>query len=252
MKTALNAHISLDFSRRWTGVEVMDDPACDTRRLLRTVAQFRVINRLVSRYRSILTRYVLADMRRDPGRTYHLIDVGAGGCDIADWLLTQAERRGWRLRVTAIDSDRRTVRFARACYGRRPGLTIARADLADLPRFGPADFVFSNHVLHHLPDAAIPDALAAMDRAATRIWLVSDLRRSRAAYHAFGLLGPWFRDSFAYEDGRRSIRRGFIAQELQAHARAAGLLDRVTIERLCPGRLLLVGRSGTPGVGLQD
>ena len=70
--------------------EKMDDVNCCEERLLRTIRQFASINRFVSRYRTILRRWVLSDMLRDVTREYHLVDMGAGGCDIDVWLLDAA------------------------------------------------------------------------------------------------------------------------------------------------------------------
>lgn len=235
------------WSLRCNEPERMDDPACDARLLDRTLDQFVVMNRLVSRYRSILTRYVLRDMARAPKRVYRLLDLGAGGGDIARWLCEEATRRGWQLTVVAIDSDPRAIAYARARAGSAPGLEIHRADLMDMAAFGPVDYIFSNHVLHHLPDALLPRVMRLMDETATRCWLASDLLRSRISYTAFCLLAPFFRDSFTFEDGRRSIRRGFRVPELLAHARAAAPRATVRVERLFPGRLLLAGLHANTG-----
>jgi hypothetical protein len=231
--------MSHSFTSRWNGTELMDDPACDTGKLLRTLDQLRVINRLVGRYRTLLTRTVLADMERDPGRTYHFVDLGAGGCDIPVWLLGEAERRGLDLRVTALDGDPRIVEHARRTVGGRAGLEIRLGDLRDPRAFDACDYLFMNHVLHHLPDAIIPGIVRAMDARAARGWVVSDLLRSRWSYAGFALLGLCFRGSFTAEDGLRSIRRGFTAWELAGYARSAGVSARVIARP--PGRLALIG-----------
>ena len=41
-----------DMSRRANVQELMEDPACDEARLIRTVASFRAVNRLAARYRT--------------------------------------------------------------------------------------------------------------------------------------------------------------------------------------------------------
>ncbi len=233
-------HSDDPFAKRWVGAELMDDPACDERMLFRTLDQFVYINRLVSRYRSILARYVLRDMAREPGRAYRLLDLGSGGCDIARWLLRAAARRRLNVDVIAVDSDPRAVAYARA-RGTPAGLKIEQADLLEMDRFGPAEYVFCNHVLHHLPDELLPRAIGLMDRTATRAWIASDLLRSSWSYAAFHLLSPFLRDSFSFEDGKRSIRRGFRPPELLAAALAAAPRAAIRIERLAPGRLVLLG-----------
>lgn len=220
----------------------MDDPACDEAMLLRTVDQFSLINRLVGRYRTILHRHVLQQMKRDPAREYHLLDLGAGGCDIPVWLLTEARRQKLKLRVTALDGDERIVRHAQKKCAGVNGLEIHHAPLSEMRRFAPVDFIFMNHVLHHLPDEIIPGVVREMAALARCCWIVSDLLRSRWAYTGFHLVGPFFTRSFAFEDGLRSIRRGFTSADLFRYTKNSIPSDRVTTEHLIPGRIVLIGR----------
>jgi hypothetical protein len=140
---------------RTTIPERMDAPDCSEEALLRTVDQFASINRLVSRYQAILARWVLADMLHDPERDWHLLDMGAGGCDIDAWLLAAARRRGMNLRITACDVDARIVRRALEKKGHLPGLTIQGLNVLTDAYDDPVDYVFANHFLHHLSDDQI-------------------------------------------------------------------------------------------------
>ena len=244
MNAAVCFQRKLDFGQRWHGTELMDDPACDAMALCRTVDQFASLNRLVSRYRHILSRWVLDDMAcADAHRTWHLADLGAGGCDIAVWVLRAARRRGLRLRVTAVDADPRIIDHARRRHGEEVGLDIRLGDMKDMTVLGPVDYLFANHVLHHLSDAAIPEMLAHMHAVARRRWVVSDLLRSRWAYAGFRILGLLYRRSFTSEDGLRSIRRGFTPRELRRHLQAVDLERSTILREYVPARLCLVGAS---------
>lgn len=238
------AMIIPDLSTRFDAPERMDAPDCCEEKLARTISQFRFINRLYSRYGTLLRRHVLADMLRDPRRAYHLVDLAAGGGDIAAWLLATADEVGLQLRVTAIDSDPRIVGFAERQYGRRPGLEIRCMNAFDLEQLEPVDYLFSNHFLHHLGEEDIVRMLELAARSVRRLSLFSDLRRSYVSYCGFMLTaGPLFRRSFALEDGLISIRKGFTADELKTRAEQAGLTDRARVDRLFPGRLVLaIGR----------
>lgn len=234
-----------DFSRRSTEPELMDDPDCDTGMLLRTVAQFASINRLVTRYRSILLQTVLRDMACEPGRAYHLVDLGAGGCDIPVWLLEAARRRGLRLRVTALDSDPRVAAWAREQHRHVDGLTVVQASAGEIARMAPLDYVFGNHFLHHLPDAVIRETVAAAGRLARRGFVFTDIERGPLAYWGVGVITRWSRRrSFAFDDGRLSVCKGFRASELREYCAGAG---RVRVERWWPSRLALIGGEGLLG-----
>lgn len=238
-----------DLSVRFDGQEAMDRPDCSERKLHRTLGQFRYLNRAVSRYRSLLKRWIVSDMRRDPSRPYHLLDLGAGACDIPVWLLRTCRRAGLRLTVTALDSDPRTLAWARARHHGIPGLRVVRGSAADLPGPGEVDYVFANHLLHHLADADICRLLRDIAAVARRGYLVSDLVRSRSSYVWFSLLArPFLLGSFAYADGRISIRKGFTPEELQRLVHRAGLEDGARLMPCFPGRLVLVGGRLSLGV----
>ena len=235
-------------SRRSLRPELMDDPSCDTDRLLRTVAQFETINRLLSRFRSILAREVLDDMAMAPERVYHLVDIGAGGGDIARWLLRAAAERGLKLTVTALDSDARICEWARQRNRGVRGLVIEQGDaFSRLPELR-CDYIFGNHFLHHLDDPAIVVMLNLAVSIARRRVVFSDLRRSLWALAGFSLLAACcFRGSFALHDGCLSIRRGFLKSELEAMARHVDAERPGRVTSTWPGRLVLSlegGRSG--------
>jgi len=228
--------------------ELMDDPAGDERKLVRTLRQFRWINRVVARYRSILRRDVLDDMAREPDRIYRLVDVGAGGGEIAAWLLRAAARRGLRLQVTAIDADPRMVRFALGRYGHTPGLEVRECNAFDLEKLGETDYLFANHLLHHLTDEQIVALLRLAGRVTRRAAVFSDLERSCGSYWGFSVAALLLlHRSFARHDGRLSIRKGFRAEELHALLNRAG--QSGAVERLSPGRLVVVLRPVTRGAG---
>ncbi|WP_372846001.1 methyltransferase domain-containing protein [Pontiella sp.] len=228
-----------DLSSRATVRELMDEPDCDEARLLRTVRQFSAINRLVGRYRTILRKTVLADMLNEPDREYHLVDMGAGGCDIDVWLLRAARKRGLKLRITACDIDERIIGYARSEYGDEPGLTIQNRDLLAGSAPASVDYVFANHFLHHLTDGQIVGLIRKWAPQVRRSMVFSDLHRLRSAYVGYAAFALFFPKSFARVDGLISIRRGFVPGDLTALAKQALPAGLFTVERYTPGRLVL-------------
>ncbi|XCJ81792.1 methyltransferase domain-containing protein [Ruicaihuangia caeni] len=212
--------------------EHMDDPECDREVLRRTYLGFRIVNPIVSGWRSNWRRYLRP--RLDPAREITVLDVGSGGGDIARLISRLARADGMPVAITAVDPDPRALDFARA----RPtptGLTFRQASTRELLDAGERfDIVISNHVLHHLdaPREFLDETLAL----ARRLVLHSDIERSAWAYRAFGALTwPWFAGSFIRDDGLTSIRKSFTLPEL---ARVAGPGWR--LRRAVPGRLLLM------------
>ncbi|GAB3617654.1 class I SAM-dependent methyltransferase [Okibacterium endophyticum] len=196
-------------------VELMDDPDCDARALMRTYAQFRMVNAVVAGWRHTYRTRLRPSFVSD---THSLLDIGTGGGDVARALVRWAERDGVTLTVTAIDPDPRALRFARRHGGGIDWRSSFSSELADAGET--FDFVVSNHVLHHLDAAQLGTMLADSAALATRAVVHSDIRRSRAAYALFAVLtapalvAPPSRRSFIRADGLTSIRRSYTPVEL--------------------------------------
>jgi ubiquinone/menaquinone biosynthesis C-methylase UbiE len=221
----------------------MDLPESDPRLLARTLVQFDWINRLLSRSRSLLRRYILADLRRrEEGRAATLLDVGAGSCDLALWLARLCPR----LRITCLDHDPRVVAFARRRCAEAPSIEVRLGSAMELEELPDFDYMFANHFLHHIPEKQILPLLQAMCRKTRRLFLVNDLLRSPLSYWAYSLFAFLFlHGSFARFDGRLSIRKGFRKPELQLLADRAGPPGRVQVLTRVPGRICLLGRCGS-------
>jgi 2-polyprenyl-3-methyl-5-hydroxy-6-metoxy-1,4-benzoquinol methylase len=236
-----------DMTQRAHLSERMDDPDCSEKMLLRTIEQFTSVNLLVSRYRTILSRWVLKDMMRAPGKDYHLVDMGAGGCDIDAWLVKKARAIGLKLRITACDLDPRIADYARRKYGHIEGITIREHDLLRDHFDQPVDYVFANHFLHHLEKPDIIRLLRHWHPLVQRRMVLSDLERHPLAYLGFSVFSLAYRNSFTRPDGLTSIRRGFKAGELLEYAREALPQGVNRVHRVFPGRLVLCIEGGHTG-----
>lgn len=197
-------------------IERMDDPGSDLRMLENTLRQFALINLLFTRIRTLLRHHVLNAMRHQPHRPYRVVDLGAGACETAAWLLRQAAYRNLRVTVTAYDHDPRVIAYARRHYGHVTGLRIVEANIMDID-FDPApDFIFGNHILHHLDDTQCKCLFTRLSSLQTPNILFSDLQRSLASCVVYTLAALPLSHSFALNDGLLSIQRGFRVPELRA------------------------------------
>ena len=219
----------------------MDDPDCDAAQLTRTLNAFARSNRLFTRYRSILRRWIIPDMQRAPARRHRVVDLGAGGCDIAVWLLEQCRRTGLREDVVALDANPRVVAYARQKYGHVASLDIRHEDALGFNGFAD-DYVFGNHFLHHLGNNEIVALLRKLAALPVRRFVFSDLCRHYRAYYVISLAGAaLFPGTFIGYDGRLSVRKGFSIAEMESFLTRAGLHPQTQIHTLAPARVVLVG-----------
>lgn len=203
-------------SRAVEARELMDDPDADLRMLERTYERFSLVNAVVSRWMAVYRHDIRPFARRRPIR---LLDVGAGGGDVSRALARWARRDGLLVSVTALDADARAIRWARARGGDVEYRCAHTSELvSNAERF---DVVVSNHLLHHLTGAELPELLSDSVALVEDDGLVvhRDIARSSFAYRSFQA-ATWpfarnlFAGSFIREDGLTSVRRSYTAGEL--------------------------------------
>ena len=231
-----------DLRERAQEQELMDLPDSSGKKLFNTLRQFSFSNFWLSRARRLLTRIVLADMRREPARPYTLLDLGAGSCDLPRWLLRICEKQGLKIRITCLELDPRTAAYAREKCRPFPAIEVLEGSALSLASFPAYDYIFANHFLHHLPSEQIPSLLDQVARKTRRRFLLNDIRRSRWAYLGFTFFaGLWARNSFTFYDGRLSIRKGFTPGEMQALLARSLAGGRTKLLLLPPARVALDG-----------
>ncbi|WP_188667960.1 methyltransferase domain-containing protein [Tersicoccus solisilvae] len=216
--------------------ELMDDPDCDPVALATTYRLFGVVNPLVAAWGPVYRQRLRPVLRTAAaaGRPATVLDVGAGGGDVARSLARRAARDGIDVAVTAIDPDPRAHAWASAHDG-DAGLTYRAAASGELVATGERfDVVVSNHVLHHLGAAELSGLLADTAALTAGVAVHNDLRRSRAAWLLYwiGTLPVARVRTFLRFDGLLSIRRSYRPAELAAMVPAGWRVERQRFFRL--------------------
>ena len=132
--------------------ELMDDPACDPRRLRATLRRFGTINRLFSGW-GFAYRVHLAPHIASLGRPARVLDLGSGGGDVVLRLARLAAKEGLDVAWTGVDPDPRSHEVA---IGREApsNVRFRLADAATLPQI-----IFSStYDLRSTTDEAFRDA----------------------------------------------------------------------------------------------
>jgi len=232
-----------DLKERYAGPELMDLPDASEKKLINTLNQFYLLNILFTRSRRLIKKYILADMLQSPGKTYEFLDLGAGGCDIAIWLLKRCRRLGLNVRITCLDYDPRIVKYAREKCRPYPEIRVIQATTHELEKLAPYDYIFANHLLHHLPSEQWRTLIDAIARQTRKVFLLNDIRRSRWAYAGYALFaGMFMHNSFAFVDGLLSIRKGISVHEMRQSVSECGHNKNITIGTALPARVFVLGQ----------
>jgi len=232
--------------RNTTDKEKLEHPDADMQQLLRTSRQFKLINFLFSGSRRLLREHIFTLMEQEPDRTYTLLDVGAGSCDIVLWAAREARKRGLQMNITALDNDKRILPIASQAIRNYPEIRVVEGNAMDLSRLGPFDFVFSNHLLHHLSWDEIRIFLESIIPLTQITFLMNDLKRSNWAYLGFTIFSALMTcRSFHFYDGRLSIRRAFLPEELRDFIRNNFPDRAIHVIKTYPSRVALLYMAAT-------
>jgi ubiquinone/menaquinone biosynthesis C-methylase UbiE len=169
-----------------------------------------------------------------------ILDVGAGGGDLPLEMVRHAQRKGRRLRVTAIDREPQVAALAHHAVQHCPQVSVVRADALRLPFAERSfDLVTASLFLHHFSFDDLVLLLNRFRRLARHAVVVNDLRRHRV---------PWLfiyvasrltlRHPMYAHDAPLSVLRGFTTSELHQAARRAGAREP-SVRRRWPYRLVL-------------
>ncbi|TXH26339.1 MAG: methyltransferase domain-containing protein [Elusimicrobia bacterium] len=203
--------------------EWMDTRGFDPDRNRRALRYLAFTNRRFGGARAILRPLSLWSRRWHPGEPVHLLDVGTGGADIPIAIAQWGRRRGFSLRITAVELPAPIAALAKEAARPCPELTVLPRDLRDMPQELTFDYVTASLFLHHVPVGLRAEALRAMDRRARKGLVISDLRRGLLPYWAAGAASVVWGDSVLRHDSPLAVRRSFRKDELESLARETGL-----------------------------
>lgn len=203
----------------------MDQPGLDIREHRHALAALGRAN-LVSRTAASLwprIRRAADAARRTPLR---LLDVASGGGHVAISLARRAAREGIVLDITGCDNSPVAVDAART-RAARAGVERVRFEHVDAlngPWPDKVDILVCTLFLHHLDEEDAVALLGRMKMSASRLVLVSDLRRSRLGYvFAWAGCRMLSRSRVFHVDGTRSVAAAFTPDEARQLAGSAGL-----------------------------
>ena len=220
--------------------ELMDDPSIDPdvhRAALRGLARVNTISDAATPIARAIREELLSGTEV-PDRL-SILDVATGSGDLPVRLARLLETPGCALDLHACDISETALTTTRE-RSERSGVPITThaVDILKAP-LPEVDVVTCALFMHHLTEDDAVHALTAMARAARRLLVVSDLRRSRAGLMMAAVATRLFtRSRIVHVDAVRSVQGSFTMSELQGLADDAGLAT-ATVRPIRPARMLL-------------
>lgn len=230
----------------WLDAETLDRAALDL-----NLRDIRRINVLLG-WTGFTVRAIIAAMRQEPHRSWTLLDVASGSCDIPIAIARAASRAGIALAITATDRSPQICDIAREESRDVAGLRVDVQDALALPYADRSyDIALCTLALHHFEPDAARGLLASLGRVGRRVYIY-DVVRSPLAHAGFVTLANLTRmHSMTRHDGAASVRRAYSLAEARALAESAGLRNIRASVRF-PYRLALVADGVAAEEGVPD
>jgi len=224
--------------------ELMDDFGTSEKELFKTLKQFRFINFFLSRHKTYLKKIFYQTMKNNQKKEFNLLDIGSGGCDIPVWFLNFLNKKSIKIKITCIDYDKRVVDFSQKILSTIQNIQIINESVFNLDMYEKFDFIFANNFLHHFNDKEISKILNLILNKTSEKFLILDIQRSNFAYFFFTLFGALFlHKSFAFFDGRLSVKKGFKLNELSELLKTHHLEDKIKVSKTFPSRIILSNKN---------
>lgn len=196
-----------------------------------------LVNRWFGGIQPLLSFFRRESRDWDRRRTYRILDAGCGAGDVAVALVRWSRRRGYHLRVDAIDKHALTVDLARRRCRSYPEISVRHQDVF-YSNGREYDYVHASQFLHHFSNREIVSVVSHLAGMSRRKLVINDLVRAPLHY-----LSAWvftlFASPVSRHDARLSIRKGFRLDELGDLLARGGCGD-FHIERHFFFRFLLV------------
>ena len=196
-------------------------PKAELARCLRDIARLNRIGPILTLLSSVAPFFA----RHAGAEPLTVLDVGTGAADIPAALVRWARARGRPVRVLALDVQPVVLECAAGTVRECPEIRLVGGEAGRPPvRPDGVDLAICSLMLHHLPEDGVVALLRTMASVARLGFVVSDLRRTRAAWVAAWLLTRvTSRSQLTRHDGPLSVERAYTRPELARLSATAGL-----------------------------
>jgi len=221
--------------------ELLDLDEAPFEEVMDSLRDVQRVNRYLSGYRVLLHHIGRFFDRHPSGQPLHILDAATGSADQPIAVVRYARKRGIPVRVTAIDINRKMLRFAQEEARDFPEIRFIQCDVLNLPfKENSFDVVVNSLALHHFSREHAVAMLAGFSKLARRGVIINDLHRSRVAFVSIYILTRLMtQNRLTRYDAPVSVMNAFTPGEMRAMAQEAGW-RQFEVHRHFPYRIALV------------
>jgi 2-polyprenyl-3-methyl-5-hydroxy-6-metoxy-1,4-benzoquinol methylase len=215
-----------DFSRRSSGVEIMDDLQCSGEVLHQTLRELEFINKWLGG--NVITIDAIAQLCRNiPKRELTIADLGCGGGEMLKLIDTWGKKNNFQLKLIGLDANPNVVAFAKKNIADCPHIHFETVNVFSNQFFQREyDIVIGTLFFHHFSDDELKNFFRQLGKRVRVGYIINDIHRHRVAYFSIKILTKLFSESSMVRyDAPLSVLRAFKRRELKSILQQAGSTD---------------------------
>ncbi len=206
----------MDFSKRSSSIEIMDDLACDGEVVFQTLRELDVINQWLGGNQVTINalRNSWRSLPKDQEIT--IADLGCGSGAMLRIISRLAEKENRKVKLIGFDANPHIIEYAR-----RHSTDFSTLSFETTNVFSNAfqnrkfDFVLATLFMHHFSALELIDLFSSLKKQTRSAIIINDIHRHPLAYYSIRVLTQLFsRSAMVRFDAPLSVLRAFKKTEL--------------------------------------
>ncbi len=217
--------MAIDFSKRSTTDEIMDDLACQGPVVFQTLRELDFINHWLGGNAVTIQALIATWRNLPPFQEITIADLGCGSGEMLRVIYRLAKRENRSVRLIGFDANPNIVKYAREHSHGYDNIEFHPIDIfSEEFRVQQFDIVLATLFIHHFSEDQLVSVFSNLKRQVRHAIIVNDIHRHPLAYYSIQLLTRLFSQSAMVKfDAPLSVLRAFRKRELQLIMEMANL-----------------------------
>lgn len=217
--------MAIDFSKRSTTDEIMDDLACHGPVVFQTLRELDFINHWLGGNAVTIQALIATWRNLPPFQEITIADLGCGSGEMLRIIYRLAKRENRSVRLIGFDANPNIVKYARDHSVGYESVEFHPIDIfSEEFRVQQFDIVLATLFIHHFSEDQLVSVFSNLKRQVRHAIIVNDIHRHPLAYYSIQLLTRLFSRSVMVKfDAPLSVLRAFRKPELESILKRAHL-----------------------------
>jgi SAM-dependent methyltransferase len=214
----------MDFARRSSEIEIMDDLSCSGEVVSQTLKELEFINKWLGG-NAVTLSAMSRIVRHREQQELSVAELGCGGGDMLKLIYYWAKAKGIPVKLTGVDANPNIIKFAQGNLHGLPDVNFFALDIfSETFKALQFDVVVATLFFHHFDNATLVSFFKQLKGQVRKAIVINDIHRHPLAFYSIRWLTSLFsRSMMVKHDAPLSVMRAFHRRELEAILRSAGM-----------------------------